>query len=405
VLTRRGSLVCVVSIALAVAGRLLGIPELYSVAVVGLVMVGAALIYVRRQPFQVQAERELRPPQVYATGSSRVELSVRNLDKGRSPVLLARDPFDGGRRWARFRIAPLEPGEAIRAAYRLPTGERGVFPLGPLQLDLVDPFGLAQRSTEAAPSAALTVYPHVDEIHPLPQARGSEPTGSYGRPALTVGGEDFYALRPYQTGDDLRRVHWPATARHDEVMIRQDEVPWQGRVTVLADLRASVHSPQSLELALSAAASIIHAGWQDRRQIRLVTTDGTDTGFGSGHAHMAAIFEDLALSESHGGDLHLPALLATLEGKGGGGVALVSTDRLADEDVLAVGRLGARVTPVILVVIERSAWDPTAAARPPRPLPATTRAIRVTAGTSFAQAWDRNVPASRSRQPARAGER
>ena len=405
-LTRRGSFVCVASVGLAVAGRLLGIPELYSVAVVGLALVGAALLYVRHHPCHVQAERELRPPQVHADGSSRVELSLRNVDRGRSPVLSARDPFDGGRRWARFHVAPLEPGETVRAAYRLPTAERGVFPLGPLQIDLVDPFGLAQRTTEAAPEAMLTVYPRVDDVHPLPQARGSEPTGASGRPSLTVGGEDFYALRPYQTGDDLRRVHWPATARHDEVMIRQDEVPWQGRVTVLADLRASVHSPQSLELVLSAVASIIHAGWRDGRQIRLVATDGTDTGFGSGHAHLAAIYEDLAVAESHGGDVRLPALLASLDRKGGGGgVTLVSTDALAPEDLLALGRLGARVAPVILVIIERSAWDPTVADQPARRLPTATQVVRVSAGMSFAQAWDRAVPGPSRRHPARAGER
>ena len=36
-------------------------------------------------------------------------------------------------------------------------------------------------------------------------------------------GEDFFALIPYQEGDDLRRVHWPSSARSPHWMIRQNE--------------------------------------------------------------------------------------------------------------------------------------------------------------------------------------
>ena len=80
---------------------------------------------------------------MHAGSPSRVELSVRNVAPTRSPVLTARDPFDGGKRWARFLLAPLGPGETARAAYRLPTDERGIYDLGPLQLALSDPFGVA----------------------------------------------------------------------------------------------------------------------------------------------------------------------------------------------------------------------------------------------------------------------
>ena len=47
----------------------------------------------------------------------------------------------------------------------------------------------------------------------------------------------------------MRRVHWPATAHHDELMIRQHELPWQERTTVLLDVRA--HVSESFELAVA----------------------------------------------------------------------------------------------------------------------------------------------------------
>jgi uncharacterized protein (DUF58 family) len=255
VLTRRGVVAIGAAVVMIVLGRVLGIAELYAVAVLDVGIVAGALAYVRYFPWNVEALREVRPAQVFADVSSRVELSVRNVGGSRSPVLSARDPFDNGRRWARFHVAPLAPGETVRAAYRLPTAERGIFPLGPLQIGIADPFGMAQRVTQAAPAATLTVYPHVHEVRPLLEVRGADPSGATSRPSLTSSGEDFYGLRAYQTGDDLRRVHWASTARQDELMIRQDELPWQGQVTVLLDLRAAVHSAPSLELALSAAVT------------------------------------------------------------------------------------------------------------------------------------------------------
>jgi hypothetical protein len=184
-------------------------------------------------------------------------------------------------------------------------------------------------------------------------------------------------------------------------MIRQDELPWQGRVTVLADLRASAQSPQSLELTLSAAASIIHAGWRDHRQFRLVVTDGTDTGFGAGHAHLAAIFEYLASADTHVTGQLGQAVSALSRGATSGGVAVVTTDQVADQDVVGLSRLPARFGSVALVVIERSAWDLRAQSRPPREVPGLGRVVRVNASQSFGVAWDSVVPARPSRLRAR----
>ena len=38
------------------------------------------------------------------------------------------------------------------------------------------------------------------------------------------GGED-YELRPYREGDDFRSIHWKATARRDELVVREELIP------------------------------------------------------------------------------------------------------------------------------------------------------------------------------------
>jgi uncharacterized protein (DUF58 family) len=362
--------------------------------VAGAVLVMGAVIYVRSTHFRVSASRQVRPGRVHAGGASRVELTVRNL-ANRTPLLTARDPFDGGRRWARFRIAPLSKGESGRAAYRLPTDQRGVFPLGPLSLSLSDPFRLASTSTTAAPATTLTVYPRIDDVFPMPHAQGADATASAVHPtALSPSGDDFYALREYQTGDDLRRVHWPSTARlEDDLMVRQDELPWQGRGTILVDLRKVAHTPESFELAVSAAASVAYATYRAGSLVRLLATDGRDSGFSTGRGHIEAVLEYLA-GVSPGNDAFLPGVIAGLRRSGnGGGLAVITTARASNDDLRGVAQLRGRFGSIVVVLFQRSAWDDSSAGRraPVRETPPIGRIVQVTADDPFAPAWDRTV--------------
>jgi uncharacterized protein (DUF58 family) len=390
VITPRGWMVGGGAIVFALAGRLLGITELFALAAAALVLVGASLAYVRTTRFSLEAVRDVKPPRVHAGSSSRVELSVRNTSTRRSPVLSARDPFDRGRRWARFLLAPLAPGEVARAAYRLPTDARGVFDLGPLEVQLADPFGLTMTAFTAAPATKLTVYPRVDVVEALPLAQGNDPyAGADQASSLTWSGEDFYALREYQTGDDLRRVHWPSTAKRDDLMIRQDEMPWQGRATVVLDVRREVHTAESLEIAVSAAASILTACWRRNSLVRLLATDGFDSGFSEGHGHREAVLEHLA-GVRLDRRTHLTTVLGSLRREGNGGsLAVVTTAGAPATDLDAVARLRSRYGTVTLVLLERSLLDASGFARrtPPTPAPPVGVLVRVGADKPFAQAW------------------
>ena len=389
-LTRRGWMVALGTLLLGMTGRLLGIVELYMLAGASIALVVAALVFVRVTRFDLEATRELRPARVHAGANCRVELAVRDVGARRSPVLAARDPFDGGRRWARFLVAPLAPGEVARAAYRLPTDRRGIFDLGPMELHLEDPFGLAASAHEAAPATRLTVYPRVDAVPPLPLTRGNDPHAGADHPtALAASGEDFYALREYELGDDLRRVHWKATARLDELMIRQEEMPWQGRATVLVDLRRAVHSPASLELALSAAASVVSACWHHRSLVRLVATDGVDSGFAAGHTHVEAILEHLA-GAAVGREDTLGSILSSLRREGNGGaLAVVTTAAAPTADLDRVARLRGRFGSVTLVLLDHSVLGPSVPGRPsPRVVvPGIRTVVRVGTDHPFAAAW------------------
>ena len=394
--TRRGWIAAATGIAFLVGGRLFGLVELYVLGAVALVLVGVATLYVRTVQPTVSVDRLLHPRRVHAEGPSRADLYLRNLGPRPTPVLAIKDSFDKGARSARFLAAPLQRGDVSRAAYRLPTDRRGIFDVGPLEVRLSDPFGFASQTTLAAEPTQLTVLPRVDVITPLPRTVGDDPhAGATRASALLGGGEDFYALRAYVQGDDLRKVHWPSTARLDDLMIRQDEMPWQARATVLLDLRRSVHDEDSIEHAVSAAASVFEACRRSNSLIRLVTTDGTDSGFASGEQHAEAVLEHLATVGASRGDRLALAATALRRSGNGGACAVVTTSQASRADLDSLVGLTASFSQVYLVLFERRTTTPS----PPLTLGQTSGVVvRVPAGRSFATAWNQALALARPRR-------
>lgn len=391
-LTRQGWLVGLGAVGLLLVGRVLGLVELFALGVVAAALLVGAVVLVSTARLELEVGRTVHPARVHVGTSSRVDLTIRNQRASGTPVLRLRDPVSGTR-GADLLVPPLDRGERTVAAYRLPTDRRGLVQIGPLQVVLGDPFGLTSLATVAAPIVALTVYPHVDQIAPLPYTTGHDPLAGARQPnSLGRTGEDFYALRPYVVGDDLRRIHWPTSARHDELLVRQNELPWQGRTTVLLDVRKAAHSSDSLEVAVSAAASILAATARRSDLIRLVTTAGTDSDFAPGSDHLEAIMEHLAVVPvAPTGSLRRS--IEMLRRRSNGGALVVIVAEVPDDDLRAAVRLKGCYGSLTIVHIDRSSWDPTAPVGPDPEVPT----LRVTRDSPFAPAWNSHVRSSTRR--------
>jgi uncharacterized protein (DUF58 family) len=404
VLTRQGWLVGIGAAVLVLAGRLLGLPELYALAAVAIALLVACLASVRLARLDLEIGRSVHPTRVQVGTSARVELRLRNRRPLRTPVLQLRDPVTGTR-GADLRVPPLRAGETTVAAYRLPTARRGLLRVGPLEVVVADPFGLVRLAMPAAPLTELVVYPRVDQVRPLPYTTGHDPQAGVRRPnSLGRTGEDFYALRPYVVGDDLRRVHWPSTARHDELLVRQNELPWQGRTTVVVDVRRASMSTELLDVAVSAAASIVNTAAARRDLVRLLTTDGVDSDFGPGADHIEAIMEHLAVVPPTS-NANLRRVVESLARRSTGGALVVVLAEVPDDDLRAVAALRGRYGSVTIVQIDRSSADASAPEGTPSPLAIGLGGVRVTRTAPFAASWDEHVLRRSVRAAATSGTR
>jgi uncharacterized protein (DUF58 family) len=331
--TTRGGSAIGGAIALTVSWLALGEVELLAIgAALGVAVLVAVLITAWNRP-GVRVERRLAPHQVHEGDRATVELRLTNFR--RLPIfnLTVTDGIKG-LGTARFAMGVLGGKERASASYRIVCRPRGVYAVGPAGLETNDPLGLAGTETTAGQIDQLVVYPSVEELTGFPLVQGRDPANMASRPDHSQrGGEDFYTLRSYRDGDDLRRVHWPTSARLDELMIRQMETPWQSRALVFLDPRATAFEDDDhFEKAVSGAASVVRhlaqGGFAGDLWVGGPTIEVNS---------YAAAMEALALVQRVPA-IDLRAVATRLRTTGRGGL-LVLVSGLPDADLLGVHRL------------------------------------------------------------------
>ncbi|MEW5094389.1 DUF58 domain-containing protein [Clavibacter michiganensis] len=149
--------------------------------------------------------------------------------------------------------------------YDLTPERRGIHEVGPLAVEEHDPFRLMGLRHVAGGTSRLVVTPRLTDLEADPGGQVSSEGESERVQRRADGGEDDLGTREYRAGDPLRRVHWRATARHGELMVRQEEQRSSPRSLVLLDTRAAGfpqhadddgESDRAFERAVAFAASV-----------------------------------------------------------------------------------------------------------------------------------------------------
>ncbi|GAA4406513.1 DUF58 domain-containing protein [Fodinibacter luteus] len=385
-LTTRGASFVGCGLVLVAAGILLGQHDVTRVGVLLLALVAMALPLVRRHGLRLDVVRTAVPARVAIDERAVVTVRIRNAESSASPVVMAEESIDyalGDR--PRFVLPSLRPGESQEVQYSVRSHTRGVHRIGPLSVRVRDPFGLTLRSAAVSGDAELVVLPRV---LPLPTGRSlGSGIGSEGSVPHMVAlhGEDDQTVREYRDGDDLRRIHWPATARTGELMVRQEDRPSKRRAVVILDSRAVGHGgsgrSSSLEWCVTTAASVtahvVDAGYA----VHLLTADtGTDTG-----AHHDESLEEGLETLARVGLQHDESLRAVLHAANAltaqGGLVVYVGGPLADDDVRTLAALRQPGSAGAAMVVDPDAFSGRArAGRSPAAAPAATVASLQSSG-------------------------
>lgn len=246
---------------LLVSGGWLRYPVLTTLGAAGLAVVLTAALTIRRRP-RVEVTRTIHPDRVERGRPAVALVAVRPAGV---PVEI-RDSMAG--RAYRVRTAD-------RAEYPLPTGVRGRFGAGPLEVYREDPLGLARDRRRVGGTATLVVHPRQCPARPDGGRSGTAAAGSVADDRWQ-GADEPRGVRDYEPGDEVRHLHWKATAHTGRLMVRELATPRRARLTVVLDTRRGALSEADFEEAVDVAASLLAAaGWAGLRA-RLFTGGGRE---------------------------------------------------------------------------------------------------------------------------------
>jgi uncharacterized protein (DUF58 family) len=261
---------------LVVAGSFAQVPAIVLLGLVLALVEAVRQVWVARGLAGVRYTRRLPHPRGVVGDEIPLDLTVWNrkalplgwlrVDDEATDGVVVRErpliPFDDEP--DRLRNAwTLAPFERVTRHLHIAAERRGVYALGPAHLEVGDLFARpAARSTVAGRDGWL-VRPRTV---PVTTGERANPWGGElrARHGLVEDRTRYAGVRPYQPGDAIRSVHWRATARLGEPVVRRYEPGRHREIVVALDvqtdpdaLSAATRDDDLVEDLCVAAASLV----------------------------------------------------------------------------------------------------------------------------------------------------
>lgn len=340
-LTLRGTAALLAGVGCLIAANVLGAAVLLYVGVLLLALTLFSVLVVVLPRRSGTVARQISTDLLTVSETSRVTLrfSLRAL---RIPRGLWRDTLPDAA--VSGDAAGEFPSETGRLSYLITGVRRGVWPVGPLVLRTVDPFGLAQREQEFGDTRTVTVVPEVFTLAPLTVRVGAAGGTAQTSSSRLGQGSDNLSPRRYISGDSMRRIHWRATAHRGQLMVRQEEEESSPDALVVLDRSAArwsavgAEADDSFETAVSLCASVAVHLMQEGYGVDVIDSAGVLLGTLRGHEDdRDGLLVALALVSPRGESRDL----ASLVGGTPPGPLVYITGEIDDEDAALLRTSGA----------------------------------------------------------------
>lgn len=251
------------------------------------------LAYLLNRPpiIKVGFERRLDSDRLTEDDTLQVELLITNLGEPLDYVEVEDETPSGakviqGRNRFPMRLGR---GETASFVYRLKMAGRGYHQFGALKVHWADPTLMTSMEASFPFESQVQVVPPLQDLRrcSIQPSKVRVHVGNIASRSLGVG-MDFYCLRDYLPGDEMRRLNWKATARRDRPIVNDYETEKSGDVIIVVDGRNdAIEESERLRvvgLEVEAAASLARHFLKERDRVGMVllgeTIDIVPLGYG-----------------------------------------------------------------------------------------------------------------------------
>jgi uncharacterized protein (DUF58 family) len=333
---RRLEVLIVVTI-LVVAAFSTGLPFLFYLLYLAIIVVGGSYVLVRLGLTDLEAGYAVSQLHGHVGDQLRVTYTLRN--GSRLPKL-----------WLEIHNPTTLPGSLPGRALslggrserswltRVPLARRGHFRIEPLHIRTGDPFGFFEAAATVGQGVSVIVYPRLE---PIPGWRlpAAMLEGSHASPERTLQTTPLAtSIRPYAPGDGMNRIHWRSTARTGEIQVKEFDLEQTADAWIVLDLQRGIGGGRgdesTTEAAIRVAAAVADKAIAENRAL----------GMTIGAARTATLPAD------RGGRQHqkVMQLLAAVDADG--------TTPLAETLISMVNRLRRGMTAVVITSSVDPAW-------------------------------------------------
>ena len=140
--------------------------------------------------------------------------------------------------------------------------KRGIYTSRQIEVTSQDAFGLFKMSRRFLNNQSYVVFPNTEPLTDLdPQLAHLPSDTRYIRTANHIT-PDSSSVREYVQGDSFRAIHWPYTARMNQLMVKQFDIGISADTWILLDMFQESHDltdpiDNTEEMAIKIAASLI----------------------------------------------------------------------------------------------------------------------------------------------------
>lgn len=245
-ITRSGWLFILLTLAVGLAAMNSGANLLHAIFGAQMALILGSGVLSELTLRRVVVRRVLRGP-LHAEEPGPAEVRLHNLDPRRDVLAVSvedDDEHDDPGRCEPVFAVRIGAGQSLALPTRVLMPARGRHALPRAVVATRFPFGLFVKRRELPVDEPVLVYPRRVPAPMSPPAvhRGGPPSAT-GQRARSG---EFFGLRPWQEGDELRRLCWPATARLGQPVVRELEAG------ALARVRLQLHPGRTGEAGFEA---------------------------------------------------------------------------------------------------------------------------------------------------------